>query len=185
MSDAGFTALRVRLAAVACLAASVAVGCSSRKPAAAPSLVTVTATVTETPPPATVTRLITHVRTQPATAVTAPSPTHAPQGTVTETFLNDTGNSFNCSNTTLFVSNRSDTPILSITVTFKVVYDRIDKPEIVTPQQTLTEPAGIAAFNQGQVRFAVCVPPSSIPPAGTSADGVSAIPQNMTWAWET
>ena len=112
-----------------------------------------------------------------------------PQGTVT---IDKTSNGLtsrnDCSATTLWVTNRSDTAVKSIQVTFRTSYqalgEPISAPERDGPVVTLTQAAGLAAFQSGTFQFAVCVP--SLAGKVAPLDGfeqIDAVPAALTWTW--
>ncbi len=171
------------VAAIGLLACS---SCTVNRPT---KTVTVSVPVTAT---ATVTTSVTDTVTPEAVTQTIPAaaqPTTAPQGTVTYAVQNNTGYPANCSATRLEVHNQSDTPTLSITVTFKPTYNgfldsgagftSVDMPE-TAPE---TKPAGIPAYGYAEVDFQVCE--SARPTALAHARDVSvdAVPVTFTWQW--
>jgi glucose/arabinose dehydrogenase len=106
-----------------------------------------------------------------------------PQGTVTYALENGVSGYFNCSNTTMHVSNRSDTAVLELTVTFNLSYENGSTSTALPAQQTATEPAGIAPFADRDVNFKLCVDPKTTAPPAHSISQLDAIPAYFKWVW--
>lgn len=138
---------------------------------------------------------VTETRTRtvvPLPPAPSPSPTtHAPQGTVTETFENDIGASDRCARLLLTVHNRSDTAVLNVTVSFRTEYSGYPHPDselktaivsTATPPQTVA--VGVAPYADGTIVMEPCVvPPFTVDePYRASTD---AIPVSFTWRWAT
>jgi hypothetical protein len=149
---------------------------------------TATSTVTVTASPSssavTVTRTV-HADATPQTAAHR----HVPQGTVTETFMQDGDIDTNCTDVTITVDNRSDTAVLTVTLSFKTSYSGYPTPNSSLRQMLVsaatapeTVPAGVPPHSERDVRLRECVTaPFHVDEPDRSF--TDAIPVSFSWKW--
>lgn len=174
----------LQVALVVAIVLTCVTACTTREVRTETATVTTTASVA--PPPATQTVTVTAT-----TTASAPKPVrstvHKPQGTITIGFQNDDSGRPNCSDTTVFVHNKSDTAVLSISVVFRPSWsadvDGQVKSQRMPLSAPITHPVGVAPFESRSVTFSVCAPPPSFSIKGASFATVDAVPVSFTWKW--
>jgi hypothetical protein len=160
-SPALWVATGAGVLAVVAVVVSVTRSTPSNRLAASPQVRTVTVTTTLTQPDHTITVTDTIADSSPPS-----TPSRVPQGTVTDTFSNAGDIDTSCADVTLYVHNRSDTAVLSVTVSFKTDYSGYPTPsgdlrDQVVSEHTTPETAavGVAPYSDRPVQFRECVTP--------------------------
>lgn len=160
------------------------VAAAKTSPLPAPSTVTVTETAPASPP-------VTTTVTKTVVPKVAPpvAPIRTPQGTVDYGFQNASDIDTSCTDLTLFVHNRSDTAVISVTVSFKTDYSGYPHPNSEykdvqvsehTDPQTLA--VGVPPYSDRSTSLKVCVtPPFHVDEPDRAS--TAAIPVSFTWKW--